>query len=746
MSIKQDKQAKIGELLDFIKRVLTEPEEPAVPPAAIPDTAAMSLAQEEPEIIDMPVPEAAPVPQEEPAPVPYKFEVGQRLLCWKNDRCTFFPCTIKMMRRISGEEPEVLVHYTDGVDNNEWIPQESSRLKEAEPAPIEEAAAPAPAPPKTTQEEPASVPYKYKVGQRLLCWKNCWITRRSVFLPCTIQMMRRIVGGKEPEVQVLVHYTDGVDNNEWIGQNSPRLKLPEAEPVPTQAPVPVPPKTTQEEVPAQAPAPPKTTQEEAPVQPHEPQEKPAPIPYKFHVGQRMLCYHNNSEKFLPCEVVAMRCACDKTPEVRVRYLNNIFGILDEWIPQDSARLKEAEAEPVPAVPAQAPTPPKTIQEEAADLPPCKFHVGQDIFCVDTTQKTLHCTIEAIQRQKGAVPRVYVHYTGWSKCYDEWIPEDSPRIVAVIQQLPVPNTVAPPVAAPKEPEPAQDVPPPVAAPKEPEPAQDVPPPVAAPKEPQDVPAPPKVGIYYITGDKILCVDTTGKTYPAVILHTRMENDERQVYVHYNEWSDRWNEWLPQDSPRIQPWPTDEKRPESPVATTLNRLVVEEKDYKEATRFINERAADKSGEIFAFFASRWFRDIADYNAVLEQDPKAEMWEALVKNGVFRWQDLWQWQFDNINSLGLVIFFRGNSASRQHMLEVAEKDAAFKKVLCEYDVKGRNLFLSACSNCLPDVIPYAYRLMKASQAEITEAIQWLSNFRLKGQFEHDRIRDCMSYLIAL
>ena len=48
---------------------------------------------------------------------------------------------------------------------------------------------------------------------------------------------------------------------------------------------------------------------------------------------------------------------------------------------------------------------------------CPFAVNEHVDCLDTVNKWCNAEIEQIDEENG---RVFVHYTGFSKKYDEWI--------------------------------------------------------------------------------------------------------------------------------------------------------------------------------------------------------------------------------------------------------------------------------------------------------------------------------------
>ena len=52
-----------------------------------------------------------------------------------------------------------------------------------------------------------------------------------------------------------------------------------------------------------------------------------------------------------------------------------------------------------------------------------FEVGEHIDCLDTYDKWLNA--EVVQKRNG---QLKVHYSGYAFKYDEWLPQDSPRLL------------------------------------------------------------------------------------------------------------------------------------------------------------------------------------------------------------------------------------------------------------------------------------------------------------------------------
>jgi len=57
--------------------------------------------------------------------------------------------------------------------------------------------------------------------------------------------------------------------------------------------------------------------------------------------------------------------------------------------------------------------------------------------------------------------------------------------------------------------------------------------------------------FFIGQWVDVQDTVDQWLEAQVIGTRNTTEGPQIYVHYNGWPDRWDEWIDNSSPRVLP---------------------------------------------------------------------------------------------------------------------------------------------------------------------------------------------------
>jgi hypothetical protein len=150
----------------------------------------------------------------------------------------------------------------------------------------------------------------------------------------------------------------------------------------------------------------------------------------------------------------------------------------------------------------------------------RYVVGDLIDCRDNKNKWYESTVKEVKTTE-----VLIHFNGWASKYDEWIPIESERIAPVHSHskaaLKKSAFAVPKISVLQE---VQSI-------------------VVAP--PQKVI--PKVAINHVVGGKIDVLDQMNMWFPATIREVR----ETEVFVHFDGFPEKWDEWIPIGSDRIAP---------------------------------------------------------------------------------------------------------------------------------------------------------------------------------------------------
>ena len=99
--------------------------------------------------------------------------------------------------------------------------------------------------------------------------------------------------------------------------------------------------------------------------------------------------------------------------------------------------------------------------------------------------------------------------------------------------------------------------------------------------------PYAGIQYYEGQWVDCLDTVENWLEATVIRVDLEN--RTVYITFNGWPDRWNEWLPFTSSRIAPFRSHSRHSSSRANLTSPTVVA---SYANAPRIASSSTDPRS----------------------------------------------------------------------------------------------------------------------------------------------------------
>ena len=126
---------------------------------------------------------------------------------------------------------------------------------------------------------------------------------------------------------------------------------------------------------------------------------------------------------------------------------------------------------------------ESLSRSASGAGPRKgYKVGDTLTIIDLVNKVCPAVVDDVNEDGS---KIYLHYLGWSKKWDEWVSVDSKRIQ------------------------------------------------------------PKFSV----GEKLTVKDTCQKDSEAQVLEVAIKDNQLKIFIHYIAWSDKWREWIPATSNRI-----------------------------------------------------------------------------------------------------------------------------------------------------------------------------------------------------